>query len=243
MTSISKFLTPVMAACFAITLFSCNNDGEKKNEKKSSDSTAVTNNATATPEFKPFKLIIVQHKVANFGSWEAGYLSHDSMRLASGVHQYRLGRGLEDSNAVIVINKIDDVAKAKAFATSPDLKEAMKKSGVVGAPTVDFMEVIRNDSSKIDQQERVLVSHKVKDFAAWLKVYDEEGKAKRLENGLMDRAVGRGVDDSNMVHIAFAITDMAKAKARMNSPELKKLMTDAGVIGSPKIFMYRVVSK
>ena len=133
--------------------------------------------------------------------------------------------------------------KAKAFATSPDLKEAMKKSGVVGAPTVDFMEVIRNDSSKIDQQERVLISHKVKDFAAWLKVYDEEGKAKRLENGLMDRALGRGVDDSNMVYIAFAITDMAKAKTRMNSPELKKLMTDAGVTGPPKIFMYRIVSK
>ena len=242
MSSISKFLQPVMAACFAVTLFSCNNDGEKKDDKTAAkDSTSVSTNAV--PEFKPFKLMIVEHKVASFGPWEAGYLMHDSMREANGLHQYRLGRGLDDSNMVIVVNKVDDVAKAKAFAASPDLKAAMKKSGVVSAPTVSYIEVIRNDSSKVDQLDRVLVSHKVKDFAAWLKAYDGEGVAKRMENGLIDRAVGRGVDDSNMVYIAFAISDNVKATARMNSPELKKIMTDAGVTGPPTIFKYRIVKQ
>ena len=168
---------------------------------------------------------------------------HDSMRVANGLHQYRLGRGLDDSNMVIVVNKMDDIAKAKAFASSPDLKAAMKKAGVVSAPTVSYIELIRNDSSKIDQLDRVLVSHKVKDFAAWLKAYDGEGVAKRMENGLIDRAVGRGVDDSNMVYIAFAISDNVKATARMNSPELKKIMTDAGVTGPPTIFKYRIVKQ
>jgi hypothetical protein len=31
---------------------------------------------------------------------------------------------------------------------------------------------------------------------------------------------------------------MAKAKARISSPELKKLMTDAGVTGAPTIKFY-----
>ncbi len=233
MRSISKFLAPVIAAGFAITLFSCNNDGEKKEEKKAADSTAVAP--------KPFKVLIVEHKVANFNSWKTGYLAHDSMRLAYGVSQFRLGRGLEDSNMVMVVDKISDVQKAKDFVASPTLKDAMQKSGVVGQPTIAYVDLIRTDTSIIPQLERVMISHKVKDFDAWLKAFDGEGTATRAANGLRDRVLGRGVDDPNMVYIVFAITDMAKAKARMNSPELKKLMTDAGVEGAPTVFMYKTV--
>jgi hypothetical protein len=236
MSSISKFFKPLMAACFALALFSCNNGGDKQEEKK--PATADSSTAVA---FKPFKLMIIQHKVANFGKWEEGYLAHDSMRLSFGISKYRLGRGMEDSNMVIAIDIINDVQKAKEFAGSADLKAAMQKAGVMGAPTISYLEVIRNDSSKIDQTDRVLVSHKVKDFDTWLKAYDAEGKAKRMENGLIDRAIGRGTDDPNMVYIAFAISDMAKAKARMGSDELKKIMTDAGVEGPPTVFMYKVV--
>ena len=110
-----------------------------------------------------------------------------------------------------------------------------------GAPTFSYIDVVRNDDTKIDQKERLMVVHKVKNYNAWLKVYDGEGKETRAANGLIDRGLGRGVNDSNMVYIVFAITDMAKAKARLSSPELKKIMTDAGVEGAPKSFFYRIV--
>ena len=85
-----------------------------------------------------------------------------------------------------------------------------------------------------------MVVHKVKDFDTWLKAFDAEGKAARAQYGLMDRAVGRDLDDPNIVYLAFAVTDMAKAKARSTSPELKKIMEDAGVIGAPVQYMYKV---
>ena len=84
-----------------------------------------------------------------------------------------------------------------------------------------------------------MVVHHVKDFDAWLKVYDGEGKAKRMEEGFMDRGMARGVDDPNMVCLVFALMDMAKAKAAITSDAKKKLMTDAGVDSPPQIFFYK----
>jgi hypothetical protein len=71
-----------------------------------------------------------------------------------------------------------------------------------------------------------------------LKVFDAEGTASRAGDGLIDVVLARGIADSNLVHLVFDISDMAKAKARMNDPALKKLMTDAGVISAPKIEFY-----
>ncbi len=232
MTSIKKFLISMMATGFTMVLFSCNNSEEKKEEK--------TVDTPPTTVFTPFKLIMVKHKVADFDKWKAGYMAHDSMRKAYGISDFVMGRGIEDSNMVVVIDKIADLQKAKDFAASPSLKEAMQKSGVTGAPEVSYANVIRLDSAGADQKDRLRVGHKVKDFDAWLKVYDGEGKATRLANGLQDRGIARDLSDSNMVYVTFVVTDMAKAKARAASPELKKLMTDAGVTGPPNVFFYRV---
>jgi len=56
--------------------------------------------------------------------------------------------------------------------------------------------------------------------------------------GLADGVLARGIDDTNLVHIVFDIKDMAKAKARMKDPALKKLMTDAGVEDASKTEFY-----
>ena len=83
----------------------------------------------------------------------------------------------------------------------------------------------------------------MKNFDEWVKVFDGEGSQTRADNGLEDLALGRGIDDPNMVHIVFAVTDMAKAKARLANPALKKLMEDAGVVGAPTITFYNDDSK
>jgi hypothetical protein len=43
---------------------------------------------------------------------------------------------VDDPNDVTVIHDFHSVDKAKAFAGSPDLKAAMEKSGVKGAPQI-----------------------------------------------------------------------------------------------------------
>jgi hypothetical protein len=158
-----------------------------------------------------------------------------------GISHFVIGRGMDNPNTIMVIDKMDDVNKAKDFSMLPSLKDAMKKAGVLNTPKFGFYEVIRNDDSKINLIDRLMVTHRVKDFDAWLKVYDEEGIVKRMEGGLIDRGMARNIDDPNMVTLVFAISDIDKAKALIKSEEQKKVMMDAGVEGVPEMFFYKLV--
>lgn len=238
MKQILAFLSAVML----LTLVSCNNNEPAKEEAKiTSEATLTTAKVTVTPTFQPFTVTLIQHKVKDFDKWLPLYEAHDSARKASGLTEIGLERGLDNNNEITVAFKTDDLQKAKDFNNSPGLKEAMQKGGVIGSPTISYITVIRDDNSRIEQKDRLLVVHHVKDFDAWLKVFDSEGKETRAGYGLIDRGIARGVDDPNIVHVIFAVTDMAKAKARVGSPELKKMMTDAGVDGPPTINFYRLV--
>jgi hypothetical protein len=232
-------ILPVIA--MAVLLFSCNN-GPAKEETTTADTTAaVTAPAEVKPVFTPFKVVYIQHRVKNFEKWEAGYFSHDSVRKAYGITHWVIGRDLKDSNLVYIADKMEDLAKAKTFAALPGLKDAMMKAGVTSKPGFSYGEIIRGDDSPVESSDRLAVAHHVKDFNAWLKVFDAEGPATRAANGLIDRGLGRSLIDSNMVYITFAVSDMAKAKARLASPELKKIMTDAGVDSPPTARWYRLV--
>jgi len=185
-----------------------------------------------------FNVVLIQHPVKDFDMWRPLYLGHDSVRMAYGLHQSTLGRGVEDPNTVFIALRSDDVARAKEFAAMPDLKTVMDSAGVTGPPMIHYVHVIRFDSTTIGMKDRVNVMAKVKDFDTFLKVFDGEGRKTRMEHGLVDRALGRGVDDPNTVYIGFAVTDAEKAKARFTSEELKKLMSESGVEGSPTFLWY-----
>jgi hypothetical protein len=239
-----KRLSSVLAISLTALFFSCSN-GPAKEETKAADTTAAVAPAPAPekPAFTPYKIFMVQHKVKNFAKWEAAYLAHDSVRKAYGITSGVIGRDLKDSNLVYVVDKMDDYQKAQVFAKLPALKDAMMKAGVADKPGFSYAEMVRGDDSPVETNLRLGVAHHVKDFAAWLKVFDTEGPSARTANGLIDRGLARSLVDSNMVYITFAVTDTAKARARLKSPELKKIMTDAGVDSPPTTRWYRVVSK
>jgi hypothetical protein len=237
-----KRLPGLIAICMIAFLISCGS-GPANEETKAADTTAAVAPppVEVKPVFVPFKVIMIQHKVRDFGKWQEGYLAHDSVRKAYGISPWMMGRDLKDSNMVFIVDKMEDLTKAETFSKLPNLKEAMKKAGVTSAPGFSFAEIIRNDDSAVESNDRVSVSHHVKDFSTWLKAFDAEGSATRAASGMVDRLLARSLVDSNMVYIVFAVTDMAKAKARVGSPELKKVMTDAGVDSPPTIRWYRLV--
>jgi hypothetical protein len=142
---------------------------------------------------------------------------------------------------VFVMDKIEDVDKAKSYFSQPNIKEAMKKAGVSSAPGYSYGEVVRSEDSPSAFALHIAVTHHVKDFDAWLKVYDAEGVTTRAANGMVDRGMIRNLYDSNTVSLIFAVSDSAKARARVTSPELKKIMTDAGVDGTPTVRWFRTV--
>ncbi len=227
------------SACM-LAMISCNNGEEKKEEPKAADTSAKVVAAPEKPVFSPFKAIMITHKVKDYAKWVTAYKSHDSVRMAHGISQYILGRGMEDSNLVIVIDKFTDVQHAKEFSKLPELKKAMQSAGVVSVPTFEYNDVIWQNLTPTDNMDRLRVTHHVKDYDAWKKVFDEEGEDARTSFGLQTRAISRSIDDPNMVTIVFAVTDQTKAKARVASPELKKLMEGAGVDGKPSILWYRM---
>lgn len=235
-----QFKFPAVALVAALFLTSCATDEKKvSDETVSTDSTAVT-----TPEtpVKPGSLLIVRHKVANYSKFKAVYDAHDSARLANGLRSFLIARGLKDTNMVMIVLNMDDTIKARQFATTPDLKKAMQKAGVSGAPSFLYLDVQMQDTSPDAAPTRVIVTHKVKDWDAWKKSFDSH-KQVRIDAGLTDRAIGYSIGDNRTVTVAFIINDMKKAEAFMASQDLKDKMAEAGVVGPPDIFFYNVVQK
>ena len=226
-----------LAAVVILVMTACNNKTEEK--KEMAKPVAEVKKPVSLP---PYKAMMVQHSVKDYDVWYKGFAGHDSLRQTYGLTDAAVGRGLDDDKSLVVLTRAADVQKAKDFAASPGLKAAMKKSGVTGKPTVSYLDVIYDDTSHIAQSERVMVTHHVKDFDAWKKVFDTESDSVRAANGFIERALARGVDDPNTVTILFAVTDMAKAKARVGSEDLKKIMTDAGVDGPPTITWFKWVA-
>ncbi len=83
-------------------------------------------------------------------------------------------------------------------------------------------------------------SHKVKDFDAWKKAFDESQPARQAA-GIVAHHVSRGVDDPSLVAVYVVGTDAEKLAAFFKSPELKATMKGAGVKGKPAIHLLTAV--
>ena len=85
-------------------------------------------------------LMIVRHKIGDYATWRGVFDGHEATRVKSGITNGRVFRKAEDSNDVVIMFDVVDLAKARAFGKSDELKAAMQKAGVVGAPEVHFIE-------------------------------------------------------------------------------------------------------
>jgi hypothetical protein len=80
----------------------------------------------------------------------------------------------------------------------------------------------------------VLIRHKVADFARWKTVFDAH-RVTRQEAGLKERYVLRGVQNLNEVVILLEAEDLQKARAFVDSADLREVMEKAGVLGKPDV--------
>ena len=217
-----------------------------ESEKKSSTDSTTTDSSIAlvgpknTTITTPQNVMVVKHKVANYNKWKSAYDAYDSVLLVHGIHSYLIGRGLLDSNMVLVTMKIDELAKAKAFAKDPGLKKAWQKGGAIGKFTFTFVTMTFQDTELVASDIRSRTTFTVKDWSAWQKSF-EEGKQERLDFGLAVRSYGHDPDDDKKVVLITVVLDTAKAFAYYKSDLLKKRRAMDGVIGEPERFLYRGV--
>ena len=80
--------------------------------------------------------MLIRHKVSEFGKWKPVYEEHRSARESAGLKDLYLWRNENDPNDVLKLFEASDMAKAKEFAASSDLKEKMQAAGVVGRPDI-----------------------------------------------------------------------------------------------------------
>lgn len=243
----SRFAGLLFCAAMVFFFTSCGNN--ESTEQTIADSTNVNSDTntvtleTNTIVTTPQSMMVVTHKVSNFGKWKPSYDEHDSMRLANGIHSYVIGRGVQDSNMVLVAVKVDDMEKAKAFAKDPSLKKAMQKGGVTGAPSISFTTTTWQDTVRLSPDViRSRTTFSVKDWDTWQKNF-QDGKQERMDNGITDRSIGHDADDNKKVYLVTAVIDTAKAFAYYKSDALKKRREAGGVIGEPKRFLFRVVQR
>jgi len=241
----SRFLATTIATSMIFLFSSCNSNEEKKADESATTTSAATTETPAqtTTATKPPNVMTMQFKVADFDKWKAKYDQRDSIRKAYGLTNYIVGKGLDDPKMVIVVLKMDDVNKAKELTASQGMKDRMKEAGIIGPPSFRYMETVMDDNSQIPQTNRLIVSHKVKDFDAWKKQFDDDKQMRVDSAGLIDRGLGYEVGDNHNVTVVFAVTDLKKAKAFSQSKHLKDIMEKAGVEGKPTMFYFDIVQK
>ena len=80
----------------------------------------------------------------------------------------------------------------------------------------------------------IWVQIRVQDYSKWRAVYDEN-TSSRASNGMGEHHVFRNSNDMNSIAILLEVTDLEKARAYVDSDELKQVQLKGGVIPPPTV--------
>jgi len=81
----------------------------------------------------------------------------------------------------------------------------------------------------------VAVTHEVKDFPSWKKIFDSD-KPRRDGAGVADKGIYASVDDPNKLLLIFEAESDKTIQGMFNDPELQQLMKEAGVMSVPEMW-------
>jgi quinol monooxygenase YgiN len=85
--------------------------------------------------------VLVQHRVLDYDVWKREYDRIVAGPLGAGVRDYRVWRGVDDPNLVVVAETYESRAAADAAGGHPDLPAAFARAGVVmTSMQVDFLD-------------------------------------------------------------------------------------------------------
>ena len=79
--------------------------------------------------------LFVRHTVADYKAWRKIYDSVAKFQKEHGVTAQAVFQASDNPKDVLVFHEFASAKAAKAFMALPELKQAMQKAGVAGAPT------------------------------------------------------------------------------------------------------------
>ena len=86
--------------------------------------------------------LVVTHKVADFDKWKVGYDGTAALKRGYGWKNSSIFSVDGDRNNVMVMEEFGSLDRAKAFASSAELRDAMGKAGVMGPPEIRFIQAV-----------------------------------------------------------------------------------------------------
>jgi hypothetical protein len=84
--------------------------------------------------------VLIRHQVSDFSKWKTAYDAHLSARQGAGLKEEHLLRNTDNPTEVVLLFEAKDIQKAKEFASSAGLREAMQNAGVVDKPDIYFLD-------------------------------------------------------------------------------------------------------
>ena len=84
--------------------------------------------------------IYIRHPVEEYTHWRQAFDAHENTRQRYGLRVLKVQRNIDHPLEIIIVLEADDLALAREFAESNELRMAMIRAGVVGRPQVWFAE-------------------------------------------------------------------------------------------------------
>jgi hypothetical protein len=85
-------------------------------------------------------IAVVLHRVRDFTAWRQVYDQVGDLQRAGNVVEEHVYRAKDDPDNVLVFHRFPTMADAESFLTSQELRDAMRRAGVEGAPRIEFYE-------------------------------------------------------------------------------------------------------
>jgi len=87
--------------------------------------------------------VFIHHRVADYDAWRPEFDRAVKADWTGGTYSYRVWRGQDDPNLVIVVNNYESREAAEAVINNPTLREAMARGGVIASSVrVDFVDEV-----------------------------------------------------------------------------------------------------
>lgn len=86
--------------------------------------------------------LLIRCHVADYSAWKAVFDEHEPTRSANGSREEWLFRNADDPRELLLLLTWDDLERARLFADSDDLREAMTRAGATGRPDIWFLEEV-----------------------------------------------------------------------------------------------------
>ena len=86
--------------------------------------------------------LFIRHKVTDYATWKPLFDEFDATRRAHGCQGSRLFRNADNPNETLILLTWDDLDRARLFAQSDDLREALNQAVVTDEPDLWILEEI-----------------------------------------------------------------------------------------------------